>query len=100
VRSSRPIAAAQVTARAGPSKVAGHLDLPAPVPLQLRSGQGVVAPEQLPPSAVAHLGGAFGRAGDVGEQDRGQDPIRHRWGPGAGEELLDLGRKGPGVADE
>ena len=32
----------------------------ATAPLQLRSGQGVVAPEQLPPAAIAHLGVAFG----------------------------------------
>jgi hypothetical protein len=59
-----------------------------------------VEPEQLPPSAIAHLGGVFGRAGDVGRQDRGQDPIRHRWGPGTGEELLDLGGNRLSVPDE
>ena len=46
--------------------------------------------EQLAPAAVAELGRPLGRANDVGEQYRGQDPGRRGARPDAGEELLDV----------
>jgi hypothetical protein len=57
----------------------------------------MVCCEQLVPAPIAQGCGAFGRADDVGEEDRREHPIRLRNRSRAGEELLDLVRDGVGV---
>jgi len=57
----------------------------------------VVLLEELAPAAVAELGGAGGRADEVGEEDGGQHAIRSRGLPSARDELPDLGEGRVGV---
>ena len=59
--------------RRPPGRVAGALDPPAPS-RPSPPGRLVVGVQQLPPALVAGLLGPLGRADDVGEQDRGQQP--------------------------
>ncbi|MGH2589771.1 MAG: hypothetical protein ACRDGW_03120, partial [Actinomycetota bacterium] len=54
--------------------------------------------EEPRPALVAQPGGGLGRADDVGEQQRGQDPVDRRDRRRAGEELLDLVEEVVGVA--
>jgi hypothetical protein len=49
-----------------------------------------MALEKLPPRSITVLSRKPGRPDDVGEQDRGQDPVRFGHRPGTGDELLDL----------
>ena len=63
-RPSRPV-------EGGEEAVAGRVLLLAPEPGQLAPNQGVMLTEQLAPRAVADLGGALGRADDVGEKQGG-----------------------------
>jgi hypothetical protein len=89
------MARAQRTAASGRSNDAknpfpgGH-DLAAGEAGQLATAQLVVLVEHVPPAPVTHLRGQGCRVDDVGEQQRGQLPVRVGAGAGAGEELLDL----------
>jgi hypothetical protein len=77
--------------------VSGGLDHVPTTELDLVTADSVVLVEQLAPSAVAHGGGAFGRADDVRDEHGRQDAFGERRGPGAGHELLDLGHDGVGL---
>src|SRR5205085_7386766 len=70
--------------------VARGVDLPASEPGDLRPDGGVVARDQLAPRAVAELRRALGRADDVGEEHRREDPLRLREPADAGHEPLRL----------
>jgi hypothetical protein len=59
----------------------------------------VVAVEQITPAPVAQRDGPLRSADDVGEHDRGQDPIGLLAAARAREEFLDLVEDGIGVAD-
>jgi hypothetical protein len=50
----------------------------------------MVALEELPPRSITVLSRKAGRPDDVGEQDRGQDPVGFGHWPGTGNELEDL----------
>ena len=64
--------------------------LPAPEVAQFTPDQGVMPVQEVTPAAVPGPGGALGRADDVGEQNRGQHPVRLRSPAGPGQELLYL----------
>jgi hypothetical protein len=49
-----------------------------------------MALEKLSPRSITVLSRKPGRTDDVGEQDRGQDPVGFGHGPGTGNELEDL----------
>jgi hypothetical protein len=70
--------------------VARCVHLAAPKPSQLRLNDGVVRVEQGMPVTVAHLRRPARRVHDVGEKDRGENPIIWHVGLLAGEELGDL----------
>jgi hypothetical protein len=70
--------------------VAGVFDLAALESRDFLAGDVVVAPEQLPPLAIADFGCAPCRVHDVREHDRGQNPVRGMLVSMPGEELLDL----------
>jgi hypothetical protein len=70
--------------------VPGGCDLPAAEAGRLAAAELVVLVEHVAPASVSHLRGERGRVHDVGEQQRGQHPIRVGARPRAGEELLDL----------
>jgi hypothetical protein len=50
----------------------------------------IIDVKELAPLAVAHLDGAFGRADDVAEENRGQDTNRISFSAGARQKLFDL----------
>ena len=91
------IACAQRIARAGPSNVAKN---PSPAVSTSRPSKRassrrtdrVVLLEQLAPAAVAELGGALGRADDVGEEHRREHAVGRRVSRMPGQELADLRR--------
>ena len=102
-RSSSPIGAAAVAdgrARSGPRAPARRRSRARASPKRLdqrprwrassRSTTRSCCVEQLPPAAVAELGGVLGRAHDVGEEDRREHPLADGRGGAAGDELLDL----------
>jgi hypothetical protein len=60
----------------------------------------VVAVQEVTPPSVAEPGGRLGRAHDVREHHRGQDPVGLRSMSHAGEEFLDLAEDCVAVADE
>src|SRR5205814_10584123 len=62
----------------------------AAVARQLASNERVMLGEQLAPRAVAELGGAYGRADDVGEEEGREHRVRHCRGRLSGDEALDL----------
>jgi hypothetical protein len=70
--------------------VTRRVDLSATAALQLSADDGVVTLQEVAPCAVAELDDACRGAHDVGEQDRGQHPVRLRAVPHPGEELLHL----------
>ena len=82
----------------GEDAVAGGLDQRALERCHERGHRPVVLVEQVAPAAVADPGGELGRADDVGEQHGGQHPVDLD-GVHAGQELLDLGDDGVGVAE-
>src|SRR5438552_1157977 len=95
--SIRPHRLPRVTRRQSPPAIergeepaAGRLPLAAPVPLELAAHERVVAPEQVPPAAVAHLGGLEGGVDDVGEHHRREDAIDVLRRTGSGQKLLRL----------
>ena len=66
---------------------------------ELVADDAVVVVEQIVPAEVAELGGACGRADDVGEHDCGEHTFGVEAAAGAGDELLDLVEHRRGVAD-
>ena len=59
----------------GEEVVAAGVDLAAAEAGQLVAYNGAEAVEEFAPGPVAELGGTLGRADDVGEQHRGEDPV-------------------------
>jgi hypothetical protein len=55
--------------------IACGVDLPAAVPAQLASDQGMVARQQDPPPAISKFGNQVGGANDVGEQKGREDAL-------------------------
>src|ERR687895_2915586 len=74
----------------GEHAIAGAVHLPSAMSIELPSDDDVVGMEELPPPAVPHPGGFLSGPNDVGEQDRGQDPVRLWGGADPGDELLNL----------
>src|SRR5207248_6292103 len=72
-RPSRPV-------EGGEEAVAGRVLLLAAVARQLASNERVMLGERLAPRAVAELGGAHGRADDVGEEEGREHRVRHYGG--------------------
>jgi len=70
--------------------VAGRVNLASPETGQLATHEGMMALEKLSPRSITVLSREPGRPDDVGEQDRGQDPVGFGHRPGAGNELEDL----------
>jgi hypothetical protein len=66
------------TVEAGEETISGLFDLATPEAPELRAHHRVVALAQLPPSAVAELGGTASGGDDVREQDSREHPV----GPG------------------
>ena len=60
----------------GEEPVAGGVDLAPAEPGQLLAHDRVVLVEERAPPGVAELGGPRGRAHDVGEEHRGEPPVR------------------------
>ena len=75
--------------------VTGRVDLNTSISLQLRADGLVVGVKQLGPSLVTFAYGPLGRANDVGKEHRGKDSVDLRCGPGASQELSDLGHRCP-----
>ena len=59
-------------------------------PGQLAAYERVMGREEVSPAAVSRFHDTLGRADDVREQDRREDPIGSRGRPDAGEELFEL----------
>jgi hypothetical protein len=77
--------------------VTSGLDLSAPKAFQLSPHDRVVGVQKMMPGTVAQLPGFLSGSHDVGEQNRGQDPICRRDGPHPCEELLDFVSEAIGV---
>src|SRR5689334_22661726 len=55
--------------------VTRRVELPATEPRELPPDDGVVLRQKLSPRRIAEAGGKLGRTDDVGEEDRGEDPV-------------------------
>ena len=84
----------------GEHAVAGAADRAPAVDGDLLVDDAVVAGDQVVPAPVAEPRRVLGRADDVGEHDRRQDPVRIADAARAGDELLDLVEQRVRVADE
>ena len=74
----------------GKEAVACRVLLLAPEAGELPPHQGVMLSEELTPRAVAELGGALRRADDVGEEQCGENRVRHRGWDFSRDESLEL----------
>jgi hypothetical protein len=63
------------TVEHGEETVAGRVNLASTETGQFATHEGVMALEKLPPRSITVLSRKAGRPDDVGEQDRGQDPV-------------------------
>jgi hypothetical protein len=63
------------TVEHGQETVAGRTNLASTETAQLATHEGMVALEEVPPRSITVLSRKAGRPDDVGEQDRGQDPV-------------------------
>src|SRR4051794_723553 len=79
--------------------VADGLDGGAAMVAELLSSCPLVRLEELAPAAVAQLGGGPGGVDDVGEQDRGENPVALGGLAAARQELLDLAQHALAVAE-
>jgi hypothetical protein len=77
------------TVKRGQETVARVLHLATPEPVQFFANDGVVARKQFAPTAVAETTGKLCGLDEVGEQDRGQQPIGGWWSVMTGKERLD-----------
>jgi hypothetical protein len=82
----------------GQDPIARRLDQAATCLLDQPAGQLIMHIQQLAPAAITQLAGLLGRAHDVGEQHRRQDPGGVLAMAGPGEELLDVTQGELGVS--